>query len=329
MKRFLLDKNYGAYLAANGFSVEEVLKKAILPEDLFARQAPSLTAREYFRFMQAIDSLSPDKQTPIKLAASDSIEAFSPPIFAAYCSRNGLTCLKRLAQYKPLIGALLYKVTETASEVCVEIISADAELELPEILVGTEFAFLVGLLRKATQENIRPVRAAAKQEMHNHAYADFLGIGITPAEKNQLIFSKTEMLLPFISCNESMWEFFEPELNKRLSMMETDDSYAARVRSALMELLPSGECTIEDVAKKLGYSKRSLQRKLQEENTNFQKQLNHTRELLAKYYVGSTDMRAEDIAYLLGYQDLSSFLRVFSVWTGTTVSDFRQSHQKQ
>lgn len=82
------------------------------------------------------------------------------------------------------------------------------------------------------------------------------------------------------------------------------------------------------MAKKLGYSKRSLQRKLQEENTNFQKQLNHTRELLAKYYVGSTDMRAEDIAYLLGYQDVSSFMRAFSIWTGGTMSSFRQNHKK-
>ncbi len=69
----------------------------------------------------------------------------------------------------------------------------------------------------------------------------------------------------------------------------------------------------------MGYSKRSLQRKLQEENTSFQKQLNHTRELLTRYYVGNTTMRAEDIAYLLGYQDASSFLRAFSVWTGTTI----------
>lgn len=304
------------------------MKKAALPGDLFAHQAPSLTTQEYFRFMQAIDALSPNEQTPISLAASDNIETFSPAIFAAYCSRNGLTCLKRLAQYKPLIGALLYRVTETEAEVCVEILSVDAELELPEILVGTEFAFIVGLLRKATKEKIQPVRATTKREMRNHAYANFIGVGITPAEKNQLVFAKTDMVLPFISCNESMWEFFEPELNKRLSMMETDDSYAARVRSALMELLPSGECTIEDVAKKLGYSKRSLQRKLQEENTNFQKQLNHTRELLAKYYVGSTEMRAEDIAYLLGYQDVSSFMRAFSIWTGGTVSGFRQSHKK-
>lgn len=86
-----------------------------------------------------------------------------------------------------------------------------------------------------------------------------------------------------------------------------------------MELLPSGECAIEDVAAKLGYSKRSLQRKLQEENTSFQKQLNHTRELLTKYYVGSTDMRAEDIAYLLGCQDTGSFLRA---WIPASAGEF-------
>ena len=76
--------------------------------------------------------------------------------------------------------------------------------------------------------------------------------------------------------------------------------------------------------KTLEQSQASLQRKLQEEQTNFQKQLNHTRELLARYYVGSTEMRAEDIAYLLGYQDTSSFLRAFAVWTGDSVRAYRQ-----
>ena len=303
------------------------MKKAVLPEDLFARRSPSLTAEEYFRFMRAVDTLSPDDETPIKLAASDNIETFSPPIFAAFCSRNALTCLKRLAQYKPLIGALLYRVEETENEVSVEIVPSDEELELPEILIGIEFAFIIGLIRKATKEQIVPLRAASKQKMHNTAYAAFIGADIVTADRNQLVFSRTDALIPFINCNESMWSFFEPELNRRLSMMDTDDSYAARVRSALMELLPSGECAIEDVAAKLGYSKRSLQRKLQEENTNFQKQLNHTRELLAKYYVGSSDMQTEDIAYLLGYQDTSSFLRVFAVWTGQTVSEYRNANR--
>ena len=325
MKHFLIDKNYGTYLSGMGFSMDEVMKKAMLPEDLFARQTPSLTAEEYFRFMGAIDALSPDEQTLIRLAASEGIEAFSPPIFAAYCSRNGLVCLKRLAQYKPLIGALLYQVEETETEVSVEILSGNEELELPEILVGIEFVFLVGLIRKATKETITPLSVTAKQPMKNSAYANFIGKAITVGDKNHLVFSKEDALVPFISRNESMWEFFEPELKRRLSMMETDDSCAARVRSALMELLPSGECTIDDVAKKLGYSKRSLQRKLQEEDTNFQKQLNHTRELLARTYLANTDMTTEDIAFLLGYQESGSFLRAFTVWTGQTVNEYRNT----
>ena len=325
MKHFLIDKNYGTYLSGMGFSMDEVMKKAMLPEDLFARQTPSLTAEEYFRFMGAIDALSPDEQTLIRLAAAEGIEAFSPPIFAAYCSRNALVCLKRLAQYKPLIGALLYQVEETETEVSVEILSGNEELELPEILVGIEFVFLVGLIRKATKETITPLSVTAKQPMKNSAYADFIGKAITVGDKNRLVFSKEDALVPFISRNESMWEFFEPELKRRLSMMETDDSCAARVRSALMELLPSGECTIDDVAKKRGCSKRSLQRKLQEGATNLQKQLNPTRELLARTYLANTDMTTEDIAFLLGYQESGSFLRAFTVWTGQTVIEYRNT----
>ena len=67
---FLIDKQYGDYLTAKGFSVSEVLKKATLPEDLFARPVPSLTPAEYFRFLEGIDTLSPDAQTPLQLAVS-------------------------------------------------------------------------------------------------------------------------------------------------------------------------------------------------------------------------------------------------------------------
>ena len=51
--------------------------------------------------------------------------------------------------------------------------------------------------------------------------------------------------------------------------MDRDDSFAAKVRSALMELLPGGAGTVDDVARKLGISRRTLQRKLTEENTSF------------------------------------------------------------
>jgi len=323
VKHFLIDKNYGTYLTNMGMSVDEVLRKAILPQDLFSRQSPSLTAEEYFRFMNAIDVLSENPKTPIILASAEGIETFSPPIFASYCSKNSLACVKRLAQYKPLIGALIYNVEENENEVTVEILSSDKELKLPEILIGIEFVFITHLIRKATKENIIPIKVTTTEKFHNNSYEEFIGTPIVITDRNTITFSKEDAPKPFISYNESMWEFFEPELRRRLSMMETDDTYSAKVRSALMELLPTGECTIDDVARKLGYSKRTLQRNLQKEETSFQKQLNHTRELLAKTYLANTDMTTEDIAFLLGYQEITSFIRAFTVWTGKTVSEYR------
>lgn len=70
MTNFLIGRAYRDYLSAMGFCVEQVLKKAGLPEDLFARQAPCLGAEEYFRFLQAIEALSPAKDAPVRLAFS-------------------------------------------------------------------------------------------------------------------------------------------------------------------------------------------------------------------------------------------------------------------
>lgn len=122
-----------------------------------------------------------------------------------------------------------------------------------------------------------------------------------------------------------MWDYFKPELTKRLSELSVDDSTSARVRSILTELLPSGEFTI---AKKLGYSKQTLQRKLSSENSTFQKQLNSTREVLALNYLQNTDMTTSDIAYLLGYQGFNSFLHAFSIWKGMSISEYREKMNK-
>jgi hypothetical protein len=45
-----------------------------------------------------------------------------------------------------------------------------------------------------------------------------------------------------------MWEFFELELRKRLSEINVEEGMSERVRSALLEMLPSGQTTVEDLA---------------------------------------------------------------------------------
>lgn len=45
--------------------------------------------------------------------------------------------------------------------------------------------------------------------------------------------------------------------------------------------------------------------------------------MLAKHYIRNTDMTTNDIAFLLGYQEINSFIRAFSLWTGEIISEYR------
>ena len=327
MKYFPLDKNYADLLKAYEISVDEVLRRAQIPLDVFARENPCVTSGEYYRFMKAIDDIVPNKELPIQLATAENIETITPPIFAAYCSGNARECIKRIAQYKSLAGAIVFLVNEEISGIKVSI-CGEEDVELPEIIVGIEMVLLLNLIRKATKKQIVPQKIIVRKPFTNPEYEKFLGIKADVGKSDTIAFSIQDAEIPFITRNESMWNFFEPELKKRLSEMDTDDTFSAKVRSILVEILPSGKSAIEDVCYKLGVSKRTLQRKLKEEETTFQKQLNHTRELLAKNYMQNTQLSSEDIAYLLGYQDLNSFFRAFSLWTGKTVTEYKQETSK-
>ena len=61
-----------------------------MSEDLFNRKYSTMTIDEYIRFMEAIRVLSKDNSLPIKMVEIENLETFSPPIFAAYCSKNAL-----------------------------------------------------------------------------------------------------------------------------------------------------------------------------------------------------------------------------------------------
>lgn len=324
MERFILEGNYKAILAALHLDATEVLRRAGLTEDTLNHSTITLKEGEYYRFLQAMGDALGSAAPLLQLAGREQLETFSPPIFAAWCSENGEACLERLAAYKKLIGPMGWTVEKEPDRCTVVMAPGDPALTLPSILVQSDFAFLLGLLRRATKTDLRPVRLVLQEKPQDEALADLAGIPVETGDKNAITFRREDLQRPFLSFNPAMWSYFEPEMNKRLAELTVDDSAAAKVRSALAALLPAGTCGIDDVAKKLGVSRRTLQRKLSEENTTFQKQLSSTRETLAIHYICHTELSDLDIAFLLGYAEPNSFLRAFTLWTGRTVSQYRK-----
>lgn len=46
---------------------------------------------------------------------------------------------------------------------------------------------------------------------------------------------------------------------------------------------------------------------------------------MALHYVKNTNMSTNDMAYLLGYAEVNSFLRAFTIWTGKSLTEFKRS----
>jgi AraC-like DNA-binding protein len=91
------------------------------------------------------------------------------------------------------------------------------------------------------------------------------------------------------------------------------------------ELLPHGDANAAAVAQKLGISSRSLSRRLKAEGVTFSTVLDELRQALAETYLEEHELSISEIAWLLGYEEVSSLTHAFKRWTGLTPRQFRQN----
>lgn len=320
MKRYILDGQYGALLAANGIDVLEVLRESRLPENLFDSATPSMREEDYYRFFSAMGE---NAELAIRLATSQGVEQFSPPIYGAYCSENGQQFLERLATYKRLVGPLVFALTEDSAGTTLEIRAHSADSQVPLFLILCEFLFLVHAMRQATGERIEPTQIQMRGRIQGDT-ENYFGVPISNGATDEIRFSDNDLALPFKSAQPSMWDYLEPELSRRLAQVRENPTMQSQVREVLSNLLISGICDEQNVADELGISKRTLQRRLRAENTTYQLELRTVRESLATKYLQDSELSCAEISNLLGYQELNSFLRAFADWTGMSVSEFRR-----
>lgn len=96
----------------------------------------------------------------------------------------------------------------------------------------------------------------------------------------------------------------------------------------LKQMLAGGRPDIADVARELGLSVRTLQRRIVAEGTTFRDLLLAVRQELVRKYFAQPGMQINEIAFQLGYEDTNSFHRAFRSWEGTTPSQWRTDRKE-
>lgn len=135
------------------------------------------------------------------------------------------------------------------------------------------------------------------------------------AAHTRLVFPRAALEASLVSSDPALLAILTRAADELTRTLATDPSIAARVKRALHDLLRSADAQIDDVARRLGLTGRSLQRRLKDEGTTFADLRDTVRHELARRYLDD-GLAIAEISFLLGFSEPSAFFRAFKRWTG-------------
>jgi AraC-like DNA-binding protein len=172
------------------------------------------------------------------------------------------------------------------------------------------------------QIKLRHFRPEMPPDVRSHLGCDIdFGAGT-----DEIVFPATIGALPVVGAdvhlNKLLLRYADQALGNRASRRV---GVRSQVEDQIAKLLPHGKANASEIARRLGMSRRTLGRALSAEEVTFSTVLETLLLALAKRYLREKKLPVSEIAWLLGYREISSFTQAFARWTGTTPRDFRKS----
>jgi AraC-like DNA-binding protein len=127
---------------------------------------------------------------------------------------------------------------------------------------------------------------------------------------------------PQIHANRDLFHLLETRAVSDLASLPAP-TMTVRVRAAIVEHYDGTRPSMDDIAKRLGISSRSLRRRLQEEQAAFPDLVDEAMAEIARVMLLDPSATIHDIADRLGFSEPSAFHRAFKRWTGLTPGQFR------
>ncbi|MEL7131068.1 MAG: helix-turn-helix domain-containing protein [Pseudomonadota bacterium] len=304
-----------------------VMRRMRFPTDFLLNEGRGVSATDYFAGWNAILAEADRDDAPLFLGRAYARGPFNPAFFAFTCSPTVAVGLDRLSLFKPLTGPLFLGLKRLPDR-SIEIIKTSNQpgLPLPVTFAATEVAFLIEAMRACTGHHVAPLSARLPERLACHeALEAFLDVTIQTDGPTRIVLRAEDADRTLLSADPTQWTQLEPNFKRQIQLQTAETAMSMRLRTTLAEMLPAGEATIDAAARRMRLSTRSLQRRLREEDTTFQKQLDATRADLARDYLTSTELNVAEISFLLAYRDPNSFYRAFSAWTGQTPQSVREA----
>ncbi len=316
-----------AVLERHGHAIEPLLAGAGIP--MFAIEEPSYRIRfeQEISFIRAALTALRIPSAGLEVGRQYNLALFGVLGLAASCAPTVRELFRTVPTFPTLAwGCIEQAVWRDGDQEFVAFYTNDRVGDCASFFVERDATATLNLFRQTLGEHVAPVsvRFAHLAPPDHAAYEAFFRCPLHFSDTvNEVSFARTVWEAVPPQANAMAYRFFTNQCRRLSEMMEAPLSYADVVRSRLRTA--SSIPSLSDIGESLHLSTRTLQRRLQDEGTDFSTLLTEVRIERARELLAGGRLLNEEIARRLGFDDASAFSRAFKAWTGRSPRAHRRA----
>ena len=253
--------------------------------------------------------------------------------FAWLASDTLRDALERLVKYSSLLSSFSENRLHRG-ETGTELIFSGTN-NIANFVYATEDFYVTAIIKMCNitstdqlqPRHIQLTRPQPPGELKNK-YARFAQCRLSFGRENiSIVFDNKTLDKPLSSPNSKLARINDQIVEQYLSQF-LSSSISQRVRESIINYLPDGSSNIDDIAESLKMSRRSLHRKLKEDNCSFRSLTNDIKRDLAVEYLQQSSRSLAEVSYLLGFSNQANFSRAFIRWFDVSPTNYRLQYIK-
>jgi AraC-like DNA-binding protein len=304
-----------------GIDVGPMLKTVGISSHQIANTEERIKVRDQIQFVNTVAGALQDEFFGFHLAQMVDLRELGLLYYVSASSNTLSEALRRASRYSRIVN-------EGLSLNYLEV--GDVKLTFRYFGVGRHhdrqqvewfMALVIRLCRHLTGVQIVPTCVKLMHRRSSYSeLAESFGYRIEfGADDDELAWQPATGKLPIVGAdhhlNRLLVRYCEEALSRRPS---SHGSLRASVENEIVPLLPHGRARTGEIARRLGLSQRTLTRGLAAEGLTFSVVLESLRGDLARRYLAEKELSVSQIAWLLGYREVSAFTHAFKRWAGQT-----------
>jgi len=311
-----------ARVKAAGIALPPLLKKANLTVEQIDDSRVRLAARDQIRLLNLVADALRDDLLGVHLAQHFDLREMGLLYYVIASSETVIEALRRAVRYGVLVneGVLQQCIVGRHIQIAFKYVGVSRHLDRHQ----SEFWMLliVRVLRQLTGLRIsaRRVRLVHARKATPSAFASYFGADVKfGAALDEITFTGTVGRAHIVSADPYLNKLLVGQYEEALTRRRpARGPFQSIVENAIVPLLPHAEVRVGEIAHRLGLGQRTLARRLNDEGLTFSALLGRLRHDLADRYLADGDTSISQIAWLLGYQEVSAFSKAYKRWTGKT-----------